>query len=214
MAEKVIPIITVCGLNQSTYADKLLQSAHKQGWTVHLLEREWKGFSTKIVETYHFLKEHPEITEFIFADAFDVVVLGTQDEFLSKIGEVDTLFSAEKGCWPNGTLANLYPDTDSHFKFLNSGLYYSKSDKFIEIIEYSMPELFWDDQLYFTGAFLSNKFNIQLDTHQKIFNSHSFIAENEYNYDNNRVQILGNQPVMIHFNGKTIDIEFDKNITI
>ena len=68
----------------------------------------------------------------------------------------------------------------------------------------------YDDQYFFTGLYLSYTFPMVLDFGQLLFNSHSFIREGEYGYENGRVQILGNQSVFSHKNGKTVDPKLDE----
>jgi hypothetical protein len=57
---------------------------------------------------------------------------------------------------------------------------------------------------------------MELDTRQNIFNSHSFIAEGEYTYDHNtkRIEIMGNKPIFVHFNGSTKDEKFNQMLAI
>lgn len=54
--------------------------------------------------------------------------------------------------------------------------------------------------------------DVHYDYEQMFFNSHSFIDEGEYGYDNGRIQILGNEPVFVHSNGKTEDPRLDELI--
>lgn len=220
----MLKIITVTNNFEATIP--LINSLEKLGWDYHVIETEWKGFGTKLIKTYEYLKQNPQITEFIFCDAFDVISLGNEEEFLMKkqahFGDADCIFSAEKGCWPDGSLAEKYPPTDGVFKYLNSGLYYCKTNVFLKILEENPISYIDDDQLYFTKCYLNgfypnsfiNAKKTYLDFNQSIFNSHSFIDPDEYGYENNRVQILGNEPIFLHFNGKTIDEKFTEMIKL
>lgn len=217
-----IPIITVC--SHPEHAQALIASAGKKGWDLHVIKVEWAGFGTKLIATRDFLIANPDITHFVFADAFDVVVLGNPEEFEDKIvslGHRSMVCSTEKNCWPVPDLAKQYPDTSSPFKYLNSGLYYSPRKLFLKMMEDVPPKLEDDDQLYLTQRYLSgytdetnNHYGIKLDYFQNLFNSHSFIEPEEYDYVGNRLQVLGNQPVFVHFNGKTVDEVFNEKITI
>lgn len=220
----MIEVITVTNNLEATMP--LVESLLKHGWRHSVIETQWNGFSTKIIKTYEYLKQNPHITEFIFVDAFDVISLGNEEEFLMKkqahFGDADCIFSAEKGCWPDGSLAEKYPPTDGVFKYLNSGLYYCKTNVFLKILEENPISYIDDDQLYFTKCYLNgfypnsfiNAKKTYLDFNQSIFNSHSFIDPDEYGYENNRVQILGNEPIFLHFNGKTIDEKFNEMIKL
>lgn len=216
----MLKIITVC--SDLSHTDVLTNTATKNGWDLVKIKCEWRGFGTKLIETYKYLKDNPEVTEFVFCDAYDVVVMGTPEEFLSKLGvKKDRIYcSAEKGLWP----PILIPFRKEYriccdFKYINSGLYYAPSKLFIEYFEKYPPFNEIDDQLWFNLCWLLLPKTIfasaiGIDFKQSVFNSHSFIAENEYTYENNRVQILGNQPIFIHFNGRSVDAKFNELIKL
>lgn len=190
----------------------LIQSLEKNGFDFEVIQTVWRGFGTKLIEVYNYLKEHPEVDRFIFCDAFDVVCLGTQSEFEEKLGEWSDkiVLSAEKGCWPDPKLERFYePLKDHGFNYVNSGIYYSPSHIFIDLIERYSPKYEEDDQLFMSKMFLFESDEIMLDREQELFNSHSFISEVEYGYENGRVQILGNESVFIHKNGRTVDKKLD-----
>lgn len=210
-----IPIITVT--SHPEHATKLVESAERHGWAVHVVKCEWKGFGTKLIETYNFLKAHPEIEQFVFCDAFDVVVMGGVGEFDRKVDFPEMmLVSAEKNCWPERSLQSQYHKSNgTYFNYVNSGLYYSPRQEFINIIESDMPNYTDDDQLYITKHFISKEPTImQIDDFQEVFNSHSFIFDGEYTYNNGRVQIMGNEPIFIHSNGKTVDEKLNQMLGI
>ncbi len=205
----MLKVITVT--SHPHLAQPLINSLEKHGWDWTCLQVEWKGFGTKLIETYQYLKANPEVSEFVFVDAHDVVCLGTPQEFEEKLdGYSGMIFSAERGCWPDPNLESQYPIKLKHgFNYLNSGVYYSRSDWFINYIERNFPEYHFDDQLYFTHMYLNSP-DVLLDWSQEFFNSHSFIDEGEYTYDNGRVGINGNFPIFIHSNGKTVDPKLDE----
>ena len=182
---------------------------HKHGWSYHIIECEWKGFGTKLIETYNFLKGHPEIDRFVFCDAYDVVAMGGPDEFEKKINNTSNIIlSAEKGLWPPllHPFKIAYPKFDHGFNYINSGCYYAKSSSFIELVEEYPLSNDFDDQFWLNMCWLiSEKEQFTIDFNQKIFNSHSFIGDNEYGYENGRVQFKHNQPVFIHSNGRSVD---------
>lgn len=207
----MIKAITVC--HDLQYAQPLIRTLVKHEWDYVAIEvSEWKGFGAKIIETYNYLKAHPEVTEFVFCDAFDVLVFGSPEEFSKKlINPYKILVSAERGLWP----PSLHPFRSSYkifehgFNFLNSGLYYAPSQLFIQEVENNPPFYEIDDQLWMNLKYLLQVWidggNITCDNSQSVFNSHSFIKEGEYGYENGRIQILGNEPVFVHSNGKTLD---------
>jgi hypothetical protein len=205
-----IKLITVT--NAPHQAEVLRRSAEKNGWDFVCLEVEWRGFGTKLIETYNYLKAHPEVDRFVFADAFDVVVFGTPEEFERKFpAEINMLVSAERGLWP----PILHPFRIKHanfnhrFNYPNSGLYFSESWYFKWLIEQYPPFYEIDDQYWLNTCFLLEH-GIECEFEQRVFNSHSFVDEGEYTYNNGRVQIMGNEPVFVHSNGKTQDPQLDK----
>lgn len=211
-----ITIISVC--SHPEHATMLVNSAKKHGWDLHLLVRDWKGFGTKLIGTYEYLKEHPEIDRFVFSDAFDVCVMGTPEEFEMKrfahgFDRYAIIASAEKGLWPPAMeiFRGEYPTHSHGFNFINSGLYYADSAKFIEIFDACAPEYHTDDQEWLNTQWISGN-RIQIDHEQVLFNSHSHISDGEYGYENGRIQILGNQSVFVHKNGRTLDPKLDELI--
>jgi len=188
------------GLNQ------LYNSAKKNGWDIEVIEAEWRGFGTKLIETYNYLLRNPDVKDFMFVDAYDVVALSTPQEVIEKIKDRSKmLVSVEKNCWPDSKLSTEYPDTDSEWKYINSGTYYAPRDVFMELIEKNPPLYSDDDQLWMTNEFLNHKNSFVLDYSCQVFQCYSFISEDDFGYENKRLQNLKtkSEPVFIHGNGKT-----------
>lgn len=184
----------------------LIASSDKFGWNLEVIVAEWRGFGTKLIETYNYLKKNPRITEFIFVDAYDVVALSSPQEAIEKIKDrTKMLISVEKNCWPDSSLASKYPKTDSEWKYINSGSYYSPSKLFIDMIEANPPLYIDDDQLWMTNRFLNNPNDKVLDYDCEVFQAYSFISDDDFGYENKRLQNLKtkSQPVLIHSNGRT-----------
>ena len=210
-----IKLITVS--SHPDLANGLLNSAHSKGWETHLIRVDWKGFGTKLLATYNFLLENPLVEHFVFADAHDVIVLGTPEEFESKLPDTNVLLSAEKGLWPPSLLPfkSKYFQHEHGFNYVNSGLYYMTSLVFKNLMDEFPPFNEIDDQLWLNLVWLLNDWiPMEIDTKQRLFNSHSFISEGEYGYENGRVQIMGNEPIFIHSNGKNFDEKFNQMLGI
>lgn len=189
MAENLsIPIITVC--SDASAATTLIRSAEKKGWTIHVIETTWRGFGTKLIETYNYLKEHPEIEEFVFCDAYDVVCFGNEEEFVMKKGLLDLplydglIISAERGLWPSDLEEHRdkYLKTQNRYDYINSGLYYAKSSEFIKVFELYPPDYSTDDQRWFHQLYLNKNIPMRIDSDCILFQSYSFIDEGEYSY--------------------------------
>jgi hypothetical protein len=203
-------IITVTNNIKHPGLKRLIDSAEKFGWEVNVIETTWRGFGTKLIETYNFLKQNPQIESFVFVDAHDVVVLSDPKFFNAVLNwnnyENKMLVSCEKACWPDSSLADKYSEYWSEWKYVNSGLYYAPSDIFIKVFESSPPEYHDDDQLWLTNRFLNQSGDdIKTDTHCMLFQSYSHIREGDFGYENNRLQNLKTltQPIFIHGNGAT-----------
>lgn len=200
------------------HTDVLTHAATKNGWSLVKIKCEWKGFGTKLIETYKYLKEHPEVTEFVFCDAYDVVVLGTPEEFKDKIGDKEMVVSCERGLWPPTLIPfrSLYEKTEDGFNYPNSGLYYAKSKFFMDLYELYPPFYEIDDQYWLNMCTILNPYLIFKDHGQIVFNSHSFISEGEYTYhdDTKRISINGSFPCFVHSNGRTVDEKFNELIKL
>lgn len=187
--------------------DHLIHSSQKQGWDIEILMTEqWLGFGTKLISVYDYLLKNKDVKEFIFVDAYDVIALGTPKEFEEKIQDRSKmLIGVEKGCWPQSDLADQYPKVDTDWKYINSGAYYSPSKLFIEMFDGNTPQYIDDDQLWLTNEFLNNPTNKVLDYGCDIFQSYSFIADDDFEYDYQRVHNLKtySTPIFLHGNGKT-----------
>lgn len=114
----------------------------------------------------------------LFTDSYDVIALTSPTEILTKYNSIchneTVLFTAEKSCWPLQQLDIFYPETDSDYKYLNSGGFIGNAGKILNLLEKKI-ENFEDDQLYYTKIFLfDNKIDncmnkIKLDYRCDIF---------------------------------------------
>ncbi len=202
----MIKVLTVCNDPNNQGLKDLVYSLEKFGWEYSIILADWRGFGTKIIETYNYLKNNPEVTEFVFVDAYDVIALTSPDEFfLDAIIDLELLLSAEKNIWPDINLIGEYPTTHSDWKYVNSGLYYCKSEKFIRMVEENPIEYHDDDQRYMTRIYLNERYVPALDTNCMFFQSYSFVSDDDYIIDNGRLFNAknGTAPYFAHFNGKT-----------
>lgn len=206
-----VKLITVCTDPNDMGLQALNKSLDRFNWDYEVLVAPvWRGFSTKLLTVYAYL-QNTDIDAIFFCDAYDCVVLGTIEEALGKIetnyGLDNIVISAEKNCWPMPSLSPYYHDLhEIGFNYVNSGVYYAPKDKYLKLMDMQTPEYSDDDQLYMTNHYLFNELSgIRLDCSQSVFNSHSFISDGEYGYENGRIQINNEQPVIIHLNGRSVD---------
>lgn len=122
------------------------------------------------------------------------------------------LFSAEKYCWPDKSLADSYPAVGAkESRYLNSGAFIGYAPQVVELLKEEIEDT-GDDQLYYTKIFLDEakraKLNIKLDTQSRLFQSLNGAQNDvklEVDLDSNQ-GVLQNidfltTPAIIHGNG-------------
>jgi hypothetical protein len=60
------PIKLITVTSHPEHATVLIESAKRHGWDIEVVHAEWKGFGTKLIETYNYLKSHPEVERVCF----------------------------------------------------------------------------------------------------------------------------------------------------
>lgn len=110
----------------------------------------------------------------LFTDAFDVFYADDletiHERFLHM--DADVIFSAESTCWPDASLADQFPATETPYKYLNSGTFIGRANTLLSIINTSDIADDDDDQLFYQKVFLEGKYNIKLDYECYIFQTH------------------------------------------
>ena len=104
----------------------------------------------------------------LVTDAYDVLALNNcnkniLEERIRNTFDLNKItFNAEVNCYPNAALAELYPDNESPWKYLNAGLYAGKAHLIKQMLEILMPEIKNTmDQLQFSKFFInSNLINL------------------------------------------------------
>jgi Methyltransferase domain len=163
------------------------------GWEYDILSHNYIAYGSKMRNAYEYAKK-TDCTHLFIADAYDVLVLGTMQESLSRIMDKDVmLFNAEKGCYPYPDKAILYPKVESKFPYLNGGLCFVSVPLFIEMFEANPIADSDNDQANLTDLFLSGRYKLQLDYDCKVFQSIAFCEPFEIN----------NGAIFYHGNGRT-----------
>ena len=194
---EALKIISVC--DDRSRAHQLERSLQKQGYDYEIIQASWRGFGTKLNQTYEYLMQNPDVKRFIFLDGYDTYAMGKPSE-LNIVG--DSLISTEINCWPDAERFEHYPNTKSRFKFANSGSYYMTADLFKSLMQKTNVSNSDDDQRIMTDWVLSN--NLQLDYEQDVFMSLCGITLNK-DYEINGKRLLTSQftmPTFVHGNGK------------
>lgn len=104
-----------------------------------------------------------------------MVFLGGLDAIVEKFKATNArvLFGAEKGCWPDRTLAAKYPPVSRGYPYLNSGGFMGYATDIYELLSSAEISDKEDDQLYYTKFYLDSKLrekhSIKLDHRSEIF---------------------------------------------
>jgi len=153
----------------------------------------------------------------MFVDSYDVVLTAGPEDVVKAFRKfkADIVFSTEGFCWPDPSLAELYPLVKPNEKrFLNSGGFIGYAPKIAALISEKLNDDD-DDQLYYTKVFLDQtrreKLNMKLDTKSAIFqNLNGALDEVTVKFKGNGSYLYnfktGFQAAVVHGNGpiKTI----------
>lgn len=192
-----LKIISVC--DDRSRAFQLERSLQLNQYDYEIIQAPWRGFGTKLKQTYDYLMQNPEIERFIFLDGYDTWAFGRPSELNIK---GDSLISTEINCWPDSERFDQYPYTKSKFKYANSGSYYMTADLFKNLMENTNVKDSDDDQRIMTDWVLIR--NLQLDYDQDVFMSLCGISLNK-DYEILGTRLLTQQniiPTFVHGNGK------------
>lgn len=201
-----VELITTISDDNNPGWKNLQRSLEHFEWDHSVMKTDYHGFGTKMVNAYNFAKK-TDCTHLFIVDAYDVVVLGTMEEALSKIPDKDTiLFNAEKMAWPYEQWGMLYPRVFSEWKYLNGGACFVEVERFIRMFEENPIAPTDNDQVNLAKVYLTGgqqKYNMKLDTGCKCFQSYAFITEDDYGYEDGRLLNYKTvtKPVIVHSNG-------------
>eukprot|EP00003_Mantamonas_plastica_P001453 TRINITY_DN11020_c0_g2_i3.p4 TRINITY_DN11020_c0_g2~~TRINITY_DN11020_c0_g2_i3.p4 ORF type:complete len:115 (+),score=24.61 TRINITY_DN11020_c0_g2_i3:736-1080(+) len=94
--------------------ERLKRSSERGGLSLEVmgLGMEWTGFGLKVRLLLEFLKEQDGDDLIVFTDAYDVVNCDTAESIKEKFErfEAPVVFSSERGCFPDPSVAGEYPD--------------------------------------------------------------------------------------------------------
>lgn len=159
--------------------EKLYRSAEKYNFEFTNIGKNviWNGGNMmgpgggqKINLLREYIADLPDHDVVLFCDGYDVFVANELEEITRRYLEFKckVLFSAERFCWPDSSLEEYFPETDTPYRYLNSGLFIGRVDELKKILSTEILDSD-DDQLYYQKAFLSNQFDIHLDYESYIF---------------------------------------------
>ena len=170
--------------------EMLLKSGAKQGIAFENIAKnvDWiggdivnsTGGGQKINLLRDYLHNLPENDIVFYCDGYDVFIVDHLDEFLYRYAEMNhkVIFAAEQYCWPadnseeqKALVSKHFPDLDTKYKYLNSGVLIGRVSELRSI--FSDPiENDGDDQLYCQEKYLSEKYDIVIDSDCYMFQCH------------------------------------------
>jgi len=171
-----------------------------------------KDFYPKSFSLLQALKGIDLETYVLVCDAYDVLTIKnlTNEKLFNVIKNnfdlEKIIFNAEKNCYPNTGLINLYPNVDSSWRFLNAGIYVGKARNIINMLENLLPKMKGRmDQEIFSISYVNKEFNIDIDFKCKVFQTLVGLNNNDLKIDDDKIinNKTGTMPVLIHGNGNS-----------
>ena len=106
----------------------------------------------------------------LFVDGYDTIVTRHAEDLLAAWKRLGggAVFAAEAYCWPDTDRAEHYPEVDTPYRFLNSGVFLGQAGELLRILEGRVADSD-DDQRYYTGQFLSGRHAMRLDYGCELF---------------------------------------------
>lgn len=165
-------LIVSCGTDETKMQKNILDIDINIGQEV-----EWKGGTMqgpgggqKINLMKDFLKSVSDETVIMFIDGYDTFLAADRQEILDRyLGfKKEIVFSAEKTCWPDISMAEAHPPSHTECRYLNSGTYIGTARDLKNFFAADIED-HEDDQLYMQKAFLTGNHNAVLDVESYIF---------------------------------------------
>lgn len=144
-----------------------------EGVTWHGTDMSGPGGGHKVNLLREFIKNLPDDFILLFTDCYDILYNDTLSSIGNKFKNMGhkAVFAAERYIWPDTSLADKFPKTNSPYKYLNSGVFIAEVGELKRMLNDPIANNA-DDQLYYQHLFLSDKFDMVLDTNCHIFQCH------------------------------------------
>ncbi|XP_066297450.1 procollagen-lysine,2-oxoglutarate 5-dioxygenase 1-like isoform X3 [Branchiostoma lanceolatum] len=203
---------------------RFMRSADRYNIQVQVLgmHQEWLGGDVqntigggqKVLLLKEALKKYKDEKDLVimFSDSYDVIITADKKEILRKFDDFNArvVFGAEGFCWPDRTLADLYPEVRLGKPYLNSGGFIGYASELYQIVSHTSIQNQHDDQLYYTRIFLNpelrEKFKMKLDHTSEIFqNMNGAGADLTLKFEDDKTRlrnrVYNTEPCIIHGNG-------------
>jgi len=166
-----------------------------------------RKFGVKLLEVYDFLKRDNlnDNDIVLFSDAYDVYYSGNKSIIIERFNKMNkpVVFGGEQCCYPDASKSCLYPNTNSPFRYLNSGLFIGRVHALRECMKDYIYIEDADDQLWWTNKFLERQDLIELDYTNQLFMNCLWLRDDDLIINEDKVVFnrTGSTPQLIHGNG-------------
>lgn len=173
---------------------------------------KWQGFGNKLLWFKEHLEKYGENNHIaLFVDAYDVLCIGQEQEIIKKFVSFKKpiVFSGEKGCHPDTSLAKHFDHINSPFKYPNSGTYMGYSKNILEMLKNISVKPHEDDQLFATKYIIKNPLLCAIDKKCQIFLTLYNVDKSELSIEKKLrvfVKKFKARPCVIHGNGPSKSI--------
>lgn len=228
LEEEMLYYITI-STKPNNILNVLVKNIEKKGETIEILGQKHipyeigqdveggRRLKLKLDEVYNFI-HRPYLKPndiILFTDAYDVYYSGDKKTVLERFKKMNkpVVFGSEKCCYPDGGKAEYYPNNQTMFPYLNSGLFIGRVEALKECMKHYDSELIEDncnDQLWWTNKFLERQDLIELDYNNNLFLNCVWINEEYFKIDEDKLTLLYNNstPQFIHGNGPSKELIF------
>lgn len=193
------------------YVQRTLTSCQRFGFspTILGLNRDYPGNITKLYYVLEYIEQNPSVDTIFYLDSYDVIATNSMDVIMEAYGVFNTplLFSAELNCWPDAGIKDQYPEVDSPYRYLNSGLYIGNAEMIRQVFDKALQMRRLDgksDQELLAKVYVSGEFPIMLDHGARIFQSlwgaEHHLVEDRGVWMNERTR---SYPILFHANGRS-----------
>jgi procollagen-lysine,2-oxoglutarate 5-dioxygenase len=168
---------------------------------------KWQGFGNKLLWFKEHLEKYGDNNHIaLFVDAYDVVCLGSEQEIIKKFisFKKPIVFSGEKGCHPDPSLAKYFNHINSPFRYPNSGTYMGYSKNILNMLQKISIKPHEDDQLFATKYIIKNPLLYAIDKKCQIFLTLYNVDKSELSLERKIrivVERFKTKPCVIHGNG-------------
>ena len=180
MSDNEVHLVTVA--TDAKRAERLQATAAKFGWPITFLgiNSEWSDDMTsvggfpKIEMMRNFVDDVFPQAIILFMDGYDTFINDDKETVIERFlsFDADLVIGAEATLWPDWDYGKEYPQSETPYRYLNSGQYIGRAGAIKKFLEKGDIAEDIDDQAFFHEKFLSGNINVTLDYECYIFQNY------------------------------------------